>query len=115
MHRSHSYFDHVGGEHKIYDRLNHAAEVDFLAAPDRRKTLIREYIAAKNFTAAPLADFDADAYAVPAEPPTRLVSDGDVIDLGDRHFEAPHLPGHSPGGIALWEAATGTLFSGDVV
>ena len=26
-----------------------------------------------------------------------------------------HTPGHSPGGIALWEAATEILFSGDIV
>jgi glyoxylase-like metal-dependent hydrolase (beta-lactamase superfamily II) len=26
-----------------------------------------------------------------------------------------HLPGHSPGSIGLWEAATGILFSGDAV
>jgi len=26
-----------------------------------------------------------------------------------------HLPGHSPGSIGLWEAATGTLFSGDAI
>jgi glyoxylase-like metal-dependent hydrolase (beta-lactamase superfamily II) len=38
-----------------------------------------------------------------------------VIDLGDRRFEVIHTPGHSPGGIALWEAATGILFSGDIV
>ena len=38
-----------------------------------------------------------------------------MIDLGDRHFEVIHTPGHSPGGIALWEAATATLFSGDIV
>ncbi|MCB1404296.1 MAG: MBL fold metallo-hydrolase, partial [Rhodobacteraceae bacterium] len=35
--------------------------------------------------------------------------------LGDRHFEVIHTPGHSPGGIALWEAATGILFSGDIL
>ena len=38
-----------------------------------------------------------------------------MIDLGDRHFEVIHTPGHSPGGIALWEAASGILFSGDIV
>jgi len=26
-----------------------------------------------------------------------------------------HLPGHTPGGIGLWEEATGVLFSGDTV
>ena len=52
--------------------------------------------------------------AAPA-PATRLLGDGDVIDLGDRAFEVLHLPGHSPGSIGLWEAATGILFSGDAV
>ena len=46
---------------------------------------------------------------------TRVVEDGDVIDTGDRRFEVLHLPGHSPGSIGLWEAATGTLFSGDAI
>jgi glyoxylase-like metal-dependent hydrolase (beta-lactamase superfamily II) len=26
-----------------------------------------------------------------------------------------HLPGHSPGSIGLWEAATAILFSGDAI
>ena len=51
----------------------------------------------------------------PAAPATRLLADGDVVDLGDRAFEVLHLPGHSPGSIGLWEAATGVLFSGDAV
>ena len=38
-----------------------------------------------------------------------------MIDLGNRQFEVLHLPGHSPGSIGLWEAASGTLFSGDAV
>ena len=38
-----------------------------------------------------------------------------MVDLGDRAFEVLHLPGHSPGSIGLWEAATGVLFSGDAV
>lgn len=50
-----------------------------------------------------------------AAPVQRLLWDGDIIDLGDRQFQVIHTPGHSPGGIALWEAATGILFSGDIV
>ncbi|MEL6986020.1 MAG: MBL fold metallo-hydrolase, partial [Actinomycetota bacterium] len=46
---------------------------------------------------------------------TRLIEEGDVIDLGDRQLEVLHLPGHSPGSIGLWESATGTLFSGDAI
>jgi glyoxylase-like metal-dependent hydrolase (beta-lactamase superfamily II) len=43
------------------------------------------------------------------------VTEGDRIDLGDRVFEVLHLPGHSPGSIGLWEAASGILFSGDAI
>jgi glyoxylase-like metal-dependent hydrolase (beta-lactamase superfamily II) len=48
-------------------------------------------------------------------PATRILEDGDVIDLGDRSFEIIHTPGHSPGGIALWEEKTAVLFSGDIL
>ena len=50
-----------------------------------------------------------------AAPATQILEDRDVIDLGDRHFEVIHTPGHSPGGIALWEAKSGILFSGDIL
>ena len=40
---------------------------------------------------------------------------GEAVDLGDRAFEVVHTPGHSPGGIALWERKTGTLLSGDII
>jgi glyoxylase-like metal-dependent hydrolase (beta-lactamase superfamily II) len=66
-------------------------------------------------TALPHANFNLSRFNCPAAPATRLVEDGDVIDLGDRVFEVLHLPGHSPGSIGLWEAATATLFSGDAV
>ncbi len=67
------------------------------------------------FTALPPAPYQSARYAVGAAPATRLLWDGDVVDLGDRHFEVIHTPGHSPGGIALWEAATGILIAGDIV
>jgi len=86
-----------------------------MRAPTRDNTVISDYVSADIFTAAPFAGFNPDTYIIQPAAPTRLVADGDIIDLGDRHFEVLHLPGHSPGCIALWEAATGTLLSGDVV
>jgi glyoxylase-like metal-dependent hydrolase (beta-lactamase superfamily II) len=64
-------------------------------------------------TAWPRAGFDPGAYAVRPAPPTRVVDEGDVLDLGDRRLTVLHLPGHTPGEIGLWEADRGTLFSGD--
>jgi glyoxylase-like metal-dependent hydrolase (beta-lactamase superfamily II) len=58
---------------------------------------------------------EAGAYRVRSTAPTRTVTEGDAIDLGDRHFDVLHLPGHTPGSIGLWEPASGTLFSGDAI
>lgn len=66
-------------------------------------------------TALPRDGFDLGSYAVTPVRPTRVVEEGDEIDLGDRRFEILHLPGHTPGEIGLWEADTRTLFSGDCV
>ena len=112
---THTHFDHVGGHYEFAERLMHPAEAAILSAPDRRNTVIDQYVTSEIFDAAPFADFDPEVYSIRPAPPSQLVDDGDVIDLGDRSFEVLHLPGHSPGGIALWEARTRVLFSGDVV
>ncbi|MDQ2849985.1 MAG: MBL fold metallo-hydrolase [Actinomycetota bacterium] len=43
------------------------------------------------------------------------LTDGQIIDLGDRHLRILHLTGHSPGSIALYDATDRALFSGDVI
>lgn len=56
----------------------------------------------------------ADYRLRPHRPPGAL-HDGDSIDLGDRRLQVLHLPGHSPGSIALLDPDSAILFSGDVV
>ena len=112
---SHSHFDHVGAHHEFSERLAHPAEASLLAAPTRENLLIEPYVSDDIFTALPPAPYSSATYAVKAAPVTRLIEDGDVVDLGDRRFAVIHTPGHSPGGIALFERATGILFSGDIV
>lgn len=41
--------------------------------------------------------------------------DGEVIDLGGRRMRIIHVPGHSPGSIALLDVENRMLFSGDTV
>lgn len=47
--------------------------------------------------------------------PATPVSDGSGFDLGGMILQVVGLPGHSPGSIALWDAARGLLFVGDTV
>lgn len=112
---SHTHFDHIGTHHEFPCRLCHAAEADILAAPTRANTWADAYVTDEIFTSLPPAPYQSATYTVKSAPATRILQDHDIIDLGDRHFEVIHTPGHSPGGIALWEAATGVLISGDIV
>ena len=66
-------------------------------------------------TALPHAGYDVRSFRIKPARHVLPIGEGDIVDTGDRAFEVLHLPGHSPGGIGLWEASTGTLFSGDAL
>lgn len=127
---THAHMDHSGGMHEFAQRAIHAAEVASMATADQALPLTPEgydvatleYLAARGYDirgglldALPHEHFDAAAHVMQPTAATHVLHEGDVLDIGDRAFEVLHLPGHSPGGIALWEARTGTLFSGDVI
>jgi hydroxyacylglutathione hydrolase len=57
-------------------------------------------------------------YGVPCEQspsPKAFLNEGDHIKLGDYIFECIHTPGHSPGSISFYNAASKLLISGDVL
>jgi glyoxylase-like metal-dependent hydrolase (beta-lactamase superfamily II) len=105
----------VAGHHEFAERLVHPAEAAILAAPTAANTLAADCVGEQMFEAHPDCPLCYAEYRVKAAPATRLIEEGDVLDLGDRVLEVLHTPGHSPGGISLWEAATQTLFSGDIL
>jgi len=43
------------------------------------------------------------------------VENEDILDVGGLKIEVVHLPGHCPGHIGLWNAHTGSLYSGDLL
>lgn len=112
---SHTHFDHIGCHHEFPHRAVHRAEAHLLAAPGRREVLADPYVTDDIFDRLPPAPYDSATYEVTPAPATRLLEDGETIGVGKRRFQVIHTPGHSPGGIALWEAATGVLISGDIV
>ena len=92
----------------------HAAEAEILADPRNDLTLADRYATDAMFDVLP-EGWDQSRYRVMPADVGRVLAHGDVIDLGDRAFEVVHTPGHSPGGIGLFEAKTGIFLSGDVV
>ena len=127
---THTHLDHVGALHEFAERWAHPAEADALAHPKPASLIsadldpeLRQMFVAAGYPALgdymvdalPYAGYDLRGYRLMPAPATRLLAEGDAVDTGDRQFTVMHLPGHSPGGIALWEAATGTLFAGDTI
>jgi glyoxylase-like metal-dependent hydrolase (beta-lactamase superfamily II) len=128
---THTHVDHVGSSHEFAaDLLIHPAEADVLRAPPAGVTLSFEGYSAEKKADLQAAGFDVSGALIAALPdpafnpaawsaapvePTRLVEDGDRVDLGDRSFEVLHTPGHSPGSICLWEDDTAMLIAGDTL
>lgn len=108
------YYDHAGGLHRFDERLIHRLDADRVANPSPRKIASERYVEGA-FKALPHAGFEPARYSMPPSEPTRLLEDGEVIDLGDRRFEVVHLPGITAGTSGLFERATGILFTGDAL
>ncbi len=127
---THIHYDHVGGLHEFEDRRMHGLEAHRMSDYDEFQFLRMEDLPAEEakamvaagyviddkvlVDALPEAGFDLGRYRVESASAQPL-EEADVIDLGDRHFEVMHLPGHSPGSIGLYEPSSGTLFSGDAI
>jgi glyoxylase-like metal-dependent hydrolase (beta-lactamase superfamily II) len=124
---THDHFDHIGGLHAFDERWCHAADAAGLREPDGLALLRRDLRPGLEdeirwygyeppeiaITALPSEGFDVAGWRTIATEPARILADGDVVDLGDRAFEVLHVPGHTAGSIALWDAAAGLLFTGD--
>jgi glyoxylase-like metal-dependent hydrolase (beta-lactamase superfamily II) len=128
---SHTHVDHIGSTHEFAeDLVMHAAEAEIIRnppadlelsfdgyPPEKKEQLRRSGfdVSGALIAATPSPVFDPSQWQVPGAEATRLVADGDTVDLGGRSFEVLHTPGHSPGSICLWEAATGMLIGGDTI
>lgn len=124
---THAHLDHAGGAPEFATRAGHPAEAGLLAAGVPASLFGAELFAGLGIDAGgePVPELMIDALPYPGydpasyrvEPMTvhRLLDDGDRVDLGGRELTVLHLPGHTPGSIALLEERTGTLYSGDVV
>ena len=119
---SHTHWDHIGAAHEFDgpedERLAHPDAAAVLADPDPAATLFAKYADGSRdpqaFTRRPRA-WDAGAHRILPAPATRLVDEGDRIDLGGRSLTVLHTPGHCRGHLALFEERTGTLFAQDAV
>ena len=110
---THVHWDHIGGHRYFPDFYAHPAELAWLTEgfpqplQEIRDCFAHGCILPKSF--------NLDKYEIFQGTPTRLLRDGDVIDLGGRKIQVLHTPGHSPGHMCFWERERGSLYTGDLV
>lgn len=111
---THSHFDHIGALADIAERWGPAQEAPVFAAPTAETTQAYPYLRGR-----PVC---ADGGCLTVEPfwirpcPLTHVIDGDCrLTLAGFDLDIRHVPGHSPGSLAVFLPARGWLFSGDTV
>ena len=60
------------------------------------------------------AQLFGEAIETPSEP-EGFLNEGDRVPFGNASLEVLHMPGHSPGSISFYDAASQAVISGDVL
>lgn len=113
--QSHAHFDHIGASASFAKVLVHPSEAQGLrdGYPNER---FRPWFEPEHLRGRALpAGFDPATASIAACEPSGWLQHGDRIDLGGRSLEVYHTPGHSPGGITLFDRDARALFPGDAI
>lgn len=113
---SHNHWDHIGGHSLFEDIAIHEGDRKWMeeGLPIPLE-VVKDNFRSQPFKKQPPPDFNIDSYQVFTGKPTRILHDGDKLDLGGRILEIIHTPGHSPGHICLYEPSSGYLATGDLI
>lgn len=111
---THEHPDHYGGAHGFDDVVMY----DEPSAVERVEAGVPNERARRSVTGdqvwKPLPNgVDPETFRIEGVEPSRLVTDGDVIDLGGRELEVVYTPGHSPGSTCYLDRENRVLFTGD--
>ena len=113
---THIHLDHVGSLHEFAERAGPAQSAQEFGRMGDAATYAHEFRVLEGAVSKlPRPGWKAADYRIEPAPLTRILVEGDVIDLGDRRFSVLHLPGHSPDSIALFDERDRTFFSGDAI
>ncbi len=113
---THIHLDHVGSLHEFALRAGPLQSAREFARMGDAATYADEFrTLAGAVSRLPRPGWKAAGYRIEPAPLTRVLAEGDRVDLGDRSFTVLHLPGHSPDSIGLFDEKDGTFFSGDAI
>jgi len=110
---SHTHFDHTGGDFEFPEIRNEATAYSRKNAQGQSNIYSRDALAPERICGRLPSGVRADSYAIRPWHVTRVVRDGEHIDLGGRELEVIFTPGHTPDSLSLLDRKNGLLFTGD--
>ncbi|MDQ7793280.1 MAG: MBL fold metallo-hydrolase [bacterium] len=111
---THADFHHCGANHEYQEVAAHAAEVPRIERGWSPEEVAEAMLPHKIWAPLP-AGFDPGEYRVEPSSVTRLLAEGDDIELGGRRLRVLETPGHTPGSLCLWDEHNSILFTGDTL
>ncbi len=110
---SHTHFDHVGGNYEFDQVLAIDSAYTRANMAGFPHTELAGELAPEALCHGAPENADLDAYRVRPWAAARYVTDGEVLDLGDRQIEVLQVPGHTPDAVALLDRRHRLLWTGD--
>lgn len=110
---SHTHMDHIGGNAEFRTVIAMDTEYTRERSLGLSNERVREEVRPEALCAPLPAGVTEDNYHTRPFDVSAYVADGHRISLGDRRLELMHIPGHTPDAVALFEEASGYLFTGD--
>lgn len=110
---SHSHADHVGGNYAFVEILSTMDAFAIARSQGLPYEAVADEVSSQALCRGLPDGYEASAHRLRPYPLSERVYDGARIDLGGRVLEVIAIPGHTPDSIALFERASGYLWTGD--
>ena len=110
---SHTHPDHIGGNHEFENIL--ALDTNFTRKNSRgfSGADVKAWVQPPRVCGSLPKDFDPNTYTIRGFSTSRYISDGEILDLGDRKLEVIRTPGHTPDALCILDRKNRLLFTGD--
>ncbi len=99
---THGHLDHAGGATELAEALS----IPVIGPHEADKFLLDDL---------PTSGLRFDILDMKAVTPSRWLSEGDEVSVGDVTFSVQHVPGHTPGHITFFQKDLRFLLAGDTV
>jgi glyoxylase-like metal-dependent hydrolase (beta-lactamase superfamily II) len=110
---SHTHYDHIGGNYQFQEIYGIDDEFSRLNSKGSPYKEVKEFVSDEWLHGETPKGFVPKQYQIKPYKITKIVKDGDRIDLGDRVLEIILIPGHTPDSICLLDRKNRLLFTGD--